>query len=208
MGGMWIVAFVLQWILILLLAIMMIGVLRYLASLQKSSLPADRSRYEVGEHVDNFKLPDIHGHLFRSSSLIGQQRVVLFFLNPTCGPCGTAVKQIAELARREGGLGIIPWSFVLICSGEPSKIEQFVKSLPPDVATILVDKDLEVTKQYGVRSTPFAIAVDRLGEVYSQSDRPTSHWLYTVLDVAAPSTGAEIGYSQEAVPVLSKENLV
>jgi hypothetical protein len=74
--------------------------------------------------------------------------------------------------------------------------------------TILVDKDLEVTKQYGIRSTPFAIAVDRLGEVYSQSDHPTSHWLYTVLNVAEPSAPSEIGYSQEVVPVLSKQNLV
>src|SRR2546430_5115552 len=102
MQGFWLVAFLVQWVLILFLTILMIGVLRSLASLQEfiSQSSPDRSRFELGEQVSNFSLIDLQGNSIASQSLLGHgQKVLLVFLNSTCGSCSIMTKQLAELAK-------------------------------------------------------------------------------------------------------------
>ena len=79
----WIVAYILQWIVVVFLVCIMAGVLRYLGSIQdkiEEAIPLT-SRYVRGEHTMKFELPDLQGHLVDSSSLLKKdQKLLLLFL--------------------------------------------------------------------------------------------------------------------------------
>lgn len=62
MQGIWLIAFILQWAMLLLLAVLLAGVLRFLASFQeKMALAAPPiSRFELGERTGDFAA---HAHI-------------------------------------------------------------------------------------------------------------------------------------------------
>ncbi len=210
MSGIWLATEILQWILLVLLVVLNLGMLRYLASFREQAqrrLP-ERSKFKLGERVSNFALPDIHNTLFVTEQLFGQNtRILLLFLHSGCGPCKTLVEQVEELAQRSGGLKALKWKIILICMGEVEASQKMVENLPSFDLTILVDKDSSIAQQYNVPSTPFGMAIDGLGNLYSQSFQPASLWLYSILDVPAPSQST-IPFDQGPVPLFTLPVLV
>ena len=63
MAGIWLIAFVLQWVLLILLAILMAGVLRYLSFVQRNIHLVTRyaTRFEKGDRISHFELADLSG---------------------------------------------------------------------------------------------------------------------------------------------------
>jgi len=192
MSGLWAIAFVLQWVMLLLLAIVLAGVLRFLASFQeKMQLAApSTSRFELGERVDHFELPDLRGHLISSKDFLERNhRELLLLMTPTCGSCRDLALQIAELTTRPGGLEALTWPLVLVISGKRQEVESFAKDYPvllSPAITMLVDEDATLLQQYGLTSVPTGIAVDNGGVVRHQSKNPHVNWLYKILDVKPP----------------------
>ncbi|MGI8968696.1 MAG: TlpA family protein disulfide reductase [Chloroflexota bacterium] len=193
MTGVWVVAFALQWTLLVLVAVLLVGVLRYLSSVQERiELAAPHiTKFELRDHVSDFDLPDLDGRTVGSSSLIGcGTRAIILLLNPGCSSCKTAMMQVAELASRDGGLARIGWSVVCICSGELAAINQMVAAhegiLAPGV-TVLVDPESTIERLYGVRHMPTGIAVGANGLVVDQSYNPHINWLYKTMDVLPPA---------------------
>ncbi len=210
MSGIWLATEILQWIVLLFLVVLNLGMLRYLASLREqtqSRLP-ETSKFKLGEQVSNFALPDIHNTLFATEQLFGHNtRILLLFLNSGCGPCKTIVEQIEELAQRSGGLKALKWNVILICIGEVEASQKMVENLSSSDLTILLDKDASIAQQYKIPTTPFGMAIDGLGNLYSQSFQPASMWLYSILDVPAPSHST-IPFDQHTIPVQTLETLV
>jgi thiol-disulfide isomerase/thioredoxin len=104
MTGMWIIAFALQWVLLLLLTVLMIGTLRYLGLVQKNIHLVTRytSRFEEGDRVGHFELADLKGLPVVSEALLSQdKKTLLFFLTPGCGGCKAVISQIADLAKKD-----------------------------------------------------------------------------------------------------------
>lgn len=186
MTGMWIVAFVLQWVLLLLLTVLLIGVLRYLGLVQKNIHLVTRyaSRFEEGDHINHFELADLEGLPVVSKALLSQsKKTLLFFLTPGCSGCKAVISQIANLARAEGGLKKFGWSFVLIYTGSPAQVKAQVAPIPLGEATILVDEEGTLHRQYDIRAFPVAIAADEQGKVLRQKlGKDIESWLFTLLN--------------------------
>lgn len=209
MQGIWLALFILQWALLLLLVVLNLGILRYLAALQEQAKNrrAGRSKFQLGEQVSNFTLPTIQKDMFSSKSMFDQnKRVLLFFLSTKCGSCKTMIEQIGELARRPDGLQATGWNFILIFNGELSATQKMAEDLPLADLTVLIDQNASIARDYNIPSTPFAMAIDRSGNLYSQSSQPASRWLYTVIDIPAPVDSA-INYDQSLVPTLMRTTL-
>jgi hypothetical protein len=197
--GLWLVAFGLQWLLILILCVLVAGILRYLGSIQeKIDLVAPAiSRFALGERVSEFTLPDIWGNKFASTSWIGQrERVMLLFLNSTCDSCKTVVKQLAEVLERPEHAQGEEWAFLLICPGELVAIQDMVKSIrSSQKVAILHDEGTDnlVTQAYGVRAHPTGMALDKRGRVVDQTFNPHAGWLYQVMGIPEPTTPVTTG---------------
>jgi len=190
MEGIWLIAFVLQWILLLLLAVLMGGVLRLLGSVQQrlQLVAPPTSRFELGERVSDFELPDLDGRLFTSNSVVGfNQKVLLLFLNITCISCKTVVERVAELANQGRRLKELGWSFILICHGGPAEVKDLVTPLASQDVVVVIDGEGIVYQQYGIRAFPAGIAIDSLGRVIDQSTNVGSSWLYRVLGAPVPA---------------------
>ncbi len=190
MQGIWFVAFVLQWVLLIVITVLLAGVLRYLAAFQeRMKLAAPPiSRFELGERVSDFELPDLRGGIFPSRSLRGQAAVFLS-ISPGCGSCRSVVAQIAELATRPGTMEALGQRIVLIVSGKREAFNDMLRENPDlnsDALIVLNDEKGIISHQYGIISVPSGIAIDQGGRVRSQSMNPHVNWLYKVLEVTAP----------------------
>lgn len=188
MQGVWIVAFVLQWIALLVLLLLVAGLFRYLGSIQERiDLATPRAtRFELGGSIDHFVLADLQGRSIESKNLL-ERKSLLLFVSANCNACKTTLKQIAELARREGGLKGLGWGFIFICYGAREKVEEmFQEYLPTEDITVLVDNRGVVSSQFGIKSIPVGIAIDEQCRVLDQSFNPHAAWLYHVLDTPAP----------------------
>lgn len=202
MEGIWVVAFALQWALLLMLTVLVAGVLRYLQSVREriSLIAPPISFLEVGERIPAFSSHDLQGRSVTRDDLLRHARpIVLLFLSPGCPACKALLEQVSELGRRAGGIDALRSSFALACAGESSDIRSMVQDHPEllsDDVTILLDMGGEVGGRFGIRSSPVGIITDAGGRVTSQSFNPHANWLYRVLGVlppATPFTGKEAG---------------
>ncbi|MDQ2913494.1 MAG: hypothetical protein M3T56_09585 [Chloroflexota bacterium] len=195
MTGLWLLAFVLQWILIALIILVMAGILRYLAILQErigQAIP-HVTRFAKDESATSFTLPDLDGHPyeFRPQS-IGRQTLLLI-LTTHCGTCEVVLRQAVEIAQRPKGLATIGWSMVIVAFGDQRSVKELLErslsgvdlALPSSVP-ILVDEQGVVLRGYLVGSAPAGVALDALGRVIDQSANPGPNWIYQVLNVPAP----------------------
>ncbi len=168
MTGMWIVAFVLQWILLLLLTILLIGSLRYLGRVQKNIHLVTRysTRFEEGDHIGHFELSDLNDLPVVSNALLHNgKKTLLFFLSPGCSGCKAVIHQVTDLAKREGNLENFEWSFVFIYTGSRALVKASAASLPLNEVTVLVDEEGVLYRKYDIRTFPVTIAVDDRGNV-------------------------------------------
>lgn len=183
MAGMWIVAFVLQWALLLLLAVLMVGVLRYLNFVRQNVHLVTRyaSRFEQGDRISHFELPDLAGLPVVSKTLLDtSQRTLLLFLSPTCSGCDAVVRYLSDLVKREGGLRRLGWSVVAIYTGpyvSRESVEKHVASSLLNEVAILVDEKGSLAEQYDLRVFPVGIAVDNFGHVIDQSSGSVVSWM-------------------------------
>jgi|SRR5579863_165698 len=188
MQGIWLVAFVLQWIVLLVLLLLVAGLFRYLGSIQgRGELATSQAtRFEMGERIDPFVLSDLQNRPVDSKILLKGKSLV-FFVSSGCQGCKTMLKQVAELANREGGLKGLGWTFAFICYGTRENVEAFFKEyLPTEDITVLLDERSMVSNQFAIRSVPVGIALDERVRVVDQSINPHVDWLYQVLNVPAP----------------------
>lgn len=188
MQGIWLVAFVLQWIVLLALLLLVAGLFRYLGSMQgRSELALSRAtQLEQGERIDHFVLNDLQGHPVDSKTLL-KGKSLLFFVSAGCQGCQTMLKQVAELANREAGLKGLGWTFAFICYGTQEQVEAFFKThLPTEDITVLLDEKGTISTQFAIRSVPVGVALDERARVIDQSMNPHVDWLYQVLNVPAP----------------------
>ncbi|HLX40962.1 MAG TPA: redoxin domain-containing protein [Ktedonobacteraceae bacterium] len=176
MQGIWLVAFIAQWILLLLLAFLMIQTMRFLRLLSRRLPPG--TSIKVGDHISDFELPDIHNQPVSINSLLGHDKsTLLLFVRSTCSSCRLLVKHVARAAQQRASVNGLPCQIVFVCSGKRADIEKMMNILPEvgDI-TVLVDKDEIVFAYYNIQSTPFGLAINSAGKVYSLLTHPAGNW--------------------------------
>jgi peroxiredoxin len=200
MTGIWIVAFALQWVLLLLLAILTVGVLRYLSFVQNNIHLVTRyaSRFEEGDRIGRFELSDLNGLPVLSKTLLNtSKKTLLFFLSTSCNGCDAVIHRLASLSKQNEGLKKYEWSFVLIFIGSRTSIEARVAQLPLGEITVLIDENGTLYQQYDIRTFPVTIAVDDQGSVMAQKLGDISNWLPDVLNGSSVSQGLHSLHSKQ-----------
>lgn len=203
MPTIWIIAYVLQWIVVVFLICIMAGVLRYLGSIQdkiEDVIPRT-SRFVRGEQALKFELPDLQGHLVTSNDLLkNEQKLLLLFLSTTCDSCRLLLSDIAEFIAISRSLIVPGSSIVLICIGQSGDVTQMIDEHRERLGRthVLVDEDGIVTRQYGIRGVPFGMILNKHSQVMQQSISPTLDWLQNMIGITTVSSEKDGGKEEIA----------
>lgn len=206
MSGPWVVLFVLQWLLLIVLALLMAGVLRYLSLVQERIQQAVVfvTRFEAGERITPFSARAVGGTDVRSETLFGLKRnVLLLVLTPTCGSCEAVIRHLAEIDAREGGFARLGWSPVLVVLGAESDARELVRkslsargmALSSDVL-LLVDPLGKLASDYQVSALPVGLAISSAGILLDQSANPSGSWLYRTVGTDTPRAAPNVPVSR------------
>lgn len=195
----WVIAFLVQWLVVLVLVVLVVGLLRHLGTLEEQlrlDIPPISS-YDVGQSIGEFALPDVTGASIQSSDLLaGSGGAVLLFVTSTCSACENLLAQFSELtSSRQVRLGK---TLIVIGEGGAGTVDRLLESHPglcePQV-TLLADDEATVLRQFGITSVPTALAIDGKGRVIDQSLNPHAEkWLYNKLGVDASVAPAPRGW--------------
>lgn len=153
----WIVAYAALWVAVVLVGLTALGLLRRMNAVLAAS--ADRSTHQhgldfgppTGSDLPDFTARRPDGSVVQSSSLREQGAAVYLFVSPGCGPCMAICDQLRSTGWQE------PTPLVAV-TYDSLDGRHMVGGLPG--ATALLQHDGEVFDAFGVRPTPFAIAVD------------------------------------------------
>lgn len=192
MQGIWLIAFVVQWVMLLVLTLLVAGILRHLAVMQERwDLAAPPiTTYEINQPIAEFELLDAAGTKVQSRDLLHQSSgTVILFVSTTCASCSTMLDQVSELIARQD-LSLTK-TIVVIVVGVAGSLARFLDQHPGLVNSrdvkMLADVDGIALRQFGVVSVPTGLAVDRKGRLVTQTLNPhVTNWLYTVLDTTPP----------------------
>jgi peroxiredoxin len=122
----------------------------------------ERNGLKAGTPAPGFRLPDLQGRTVSLDDYCNQ-RVLLVFSDPHCGPCDELAPHLARFHQehRHNGLAVI-----LVGRGSTeenrSKAQQFGFRFP----VVLQDK-WKLSKQYGIFATPVAFLIGENGVIAS-----------------------------------------
>jgi len=125
-------------------------------SLKKSQLIRDG--LPAGTAAPDFRLPRVGGGELSLSQYRGR-KVLLLFSDPTCAPCNAL---LPDLQRRYAAGSEV--DVVMVSRGDPatnaSKIAELRVTFP-----VVLQRQWEISKQYGMFATPIAFLVDEQGTI-------------------------------------------
>jgi peroxiredoxin len=120
----------------------------------------NRKGLNAGTPAPGFELPDLGGNE-RSLAEFRGRRVLLVFMDPSCGPCDELAPELVALQEKHRLNGR---EIVLISRGDLedncAKAEEHGFSFP-----ILLQKGWRVSKDYGMFATPVAYLIDSAGVI-------------------------------------------
>ena len=125
-------------------------------SLARSKLKRDGLK--AGTLAPEFRLPRLDGGELSLAELRGRA-VLLVFSSPHCGPCNALAPRLEELHRQESELEL-----VMISQGEPEENRIKVKEHGLTFS-VVVQKQWEVSREYGMFATPMAYLIDPAGVI-------------------------------------------
>ncbi len=205
MSGLWLVTFLVQWVIVLVLLVLVAGILRYLASVEErwNLIAPPVSSYELGQRIENFALPDMTGQLIHSEDLLRRSNGAVFlFVSTSCSACEALLAQVSEIATRPNGL--LKKSLVVVVLGVTGNLEQLLVSYPSlsnEKIVVLTDPDGIALRQFGITAVPLGLALDRESRLVHQTHNPhVTKWLYVRLDVTPPTEPISSGRTSLIVP--------
>lgn len=117
----------------------------------------------IGTPAPQFALPAITGERRSLMSLRSQGKTIcLVFASPQCDPCRALFPYITRWSREYAQT----FNFVVV--GRGAAMENTVKSTGLDLSRVLLQRSLELSDVYGIKSTPAAVLVGADGLIQSQ----------------------------------------
>jgi peroxiredoxin len=206
MQGIWLLAFIVQWVPVLLLALLVVGILRYLHSVQERwdlAVPAI-SKYEIRQKIDDFELPDMSDTKIKSRDVLRSSGSAILFVTPSCRSCLALLDQVSELVNRPDT--IFNKAILIIVAGTRDQLENLLRTSSvhdSQQVILLYDEDSSILKTFGLRAIPTGLEVDREGYLISQTFNPhADHWLYKVVGVPLPEKPVVQGHVGTIVPTV------
>lgn len=118
----------------------------------------------IGAPAPDFVLPDIGGKEVSLKNLLAPKKAtVLFFVSPTCNPCGALLPEIEKWQEAYKN----KLDFVFVSSGKAK--ENAEKLGGNTFKKILLQKDREVAELFSAKWTPTAILINSDGRIASHA---------------------------------------
>jgi methylamine dehydrogenase accessory protein MauD len=142
---------------VIVLLVRQIGLISLRLPPARSPLPAQQG-LELGTEAPEFTALELKtGRTLSMSEFLGN-KLLLFFISPTCGPCHRLLPQLAEFWRGVDHDGI---EVILISSGEASTNEELLHQFKIPFRILLQSETERADELYRVSGiTPFVFAVD------------------------------------------------
>jgi methylamine dehydrogenase accessory protein MauD len=160
MSGVWLAAFVMLWLIVLVLGFLLAGALRQLGLIQlrlgddPGALITDTG-LERGVEAPDFTAVDSESkELVTLSELPGVPRLVVF-ASPGCLSCRELIPGLNEVRKTRAG----EFDFLVICRGDVESCQSFGRMNRLE-APMVVDTTGQIEKDYLVTLTPFAYLLD------------------------------------------------
>lgn len=120
-----------------------------------------------GTLTGDFRLLDRNGHAITLSTYKGKV-VLLNFWATWCIPCRREMPALERLWREMKSSGLV---VIAIDAGEDgATIDRFVRRIDPSPSfAIALDRDLAVTKAWGVKGMPTSFIIDTRGRIVFQA---------------------------------------
>lgn len=210
MQGLWLIAFLVQWAIVLILAVLVIGVLRYLVSVKERwnlAIPAV-TKYELQQHIDDFELPDVAGVMIKSTDLLSRSGAIILLITATCQSCTALLTQVSEIATRREV--VLAKTLIVIVLGSKESVERLLSTYPGltgNQVITLIDEQGIAVRQFGVVAAPTGFTVDREARMLNQAPNPhLANWLYTVAEVPPPKEPIVSGPVVRRIPTAYLKN--
>lgn len=190
MEGIWLAAYLLQWVLMGLLAFVVIGLMRQIGEL----------RLRVGEEREMGLAIESKAPLFQGEGLDGTldletmvgNRLLVLFVHPTCPPCKELFASLDGEMDRIAEQGV---RVVLVSGGSREQnremVDEFKLSCP-----LVIQHEHEIADLYGNSLTPFGFLVDAEGLIARKGVVNNVHVLGELL--ATDATAGSLPKTQSA----------
>jgi|GEM_PF-592914 thiol-disulfide isomerase/thioredoxin len=141
------------------------GAEKYVQHLQ-NILAKHSGNYNLFQHAD-FTLKDLHGNSVTLSEL--DKFIVLDFWATWCDPCKAEIPLLQEIYEKYKDQDLI---VVGVSTESVEKQQEFFQQLKENGTEVtylrLVDSDMAVTREYGIRSIPTTFFIDEDGNIIHQ----------------------------------------
>jgi methylamine dehydrogenase accessory protein MauD len=159
-------AFAVQWVVIALLAVMMVGLLRQVGMLHERLGPVGALTLpggpKVGDIAPAFDLPSLTGGQVRVGGMNeGGTSTLLFFLSPTCAICKTMLPILLSMAREHRGTRLVFASD----GDEERQMKLIVQEKLTDYPFVL---STDLGRAHGVAKLPYAVLLDAEGRIVAK----------------------------------------
>lgn len=164
MSGVFLAAFALQWLAILVLAVMMVALLRQVGLLHERLGPVGALTLpggpQVGDVAPRFDLPSLNGGTVQVGGVDADGRsTLIFFLSPTCPVCKSMLPVLLSMAKESGGA----IRLVLASDGDEDKQRHMIGQERLDAYPFVLSTDLGIA--HGVGKLPYAVLLDAEGKI-------------------------------------------
>lgn len=198
MEGIWLIAFLVQWVLMVFLGLLVIGILRQLNVMQQrwNMAAPPITALEIGDELPPVTLPDLHGSAVVVNARLRHRGGALLFLSADCSSCRMLLERLSRLEQRERNRGQDrdgQKEVVLVVMGDQAKARRLLDEFPhlAEQACVVFDADGAVSRRLAIVAVPTGIAVDEDGRVVSQTFNPhAGQWLFKALRVDVPEQEA------------------
>lgn len=164
MTGPWMVAFGALWLLVIVIAVLVTGLLRRTTAtlerldqyMQYQARTQEMSRLPVGVTVPAFSAYDLEGRLVTSDELF-ERRSLTLFLGDSCEPCDELVEELMTSEIRLPGAQ-------LVVVGRSKTLESLVERWGAGTVRAFADSEAgEISRAFDNRVIPQAFVVDPPG---------------------------------------------
>jgi len=161
-------------------AVFLVGFALFSATVKRElrSAASGGTTLRIRQEAPAFTLPDTRGEPVELRAVAKSHKVVLVnFWATWCGPCRIELPQFAKLYQEKSARGLE--ILAVNEDHQDGKLAEYLKEKPLSFP-VLVDKDGEVAKRYGVEGFPTSVLVDTNGRVLAVIDGAQPYLEYLI----------------------------
>ncbi len=183
MSGLWLVSYVALWILVVVLAVIVLGLVRQLGLIhlrigeEESGLLKTQEGLELGVSAPDFEATDIVGQTKISLAGLRKRPSILVFVSQSCPACQELMPHITEFQKSQNGnVDLILFNRAPI-QNSLELVKNYGLTFP-----VIADDTGVIFKKYEIQATPFVYHVDKSGVVKQRGVVNSSEGLEALLN--------------------------